>query len=76
MQAFRRVSDICGIDGGELDGEGGAWRPARELVQVREIGHACKLSFQSLFWLFSIFQTSFLFIALRVPPPGLQRKDC
>ena len=32
MQALRGVSDICGIDGDELDGEGRAWRS----VQVRE----------------------------------------
>jgi hypothetical protein len=54
VQALRRVSYICGIDGDELDGEGRAWTS----VQVRERKRGSRgrtnLSFPTLFWFFLV----------------------
>lgn len=41
VQAFGGVYYICRIDGDEFNGEGGNWRPAWELVQVRDREMLC-----------------------------------
>lgn len=51
VQALRGVSDICGIDADELDGEGWAWRSVQ--VRERERGRTW-LSFPTLFCFFLV----------------------